>query len=184
MSWKSKIQSFFEWVPLGSAGTIVAIISLLSREVDFMYRGYDIPFVIAIILVSILVILLFGKRIVPSVQVFAKDAHNNKMKLEDIGTLDASNGGAEIDLVFNVPDHHNCVYITFEIEEYQVSIEQYTPVHNHGDQAVTYHSNIDEFEFTLRLVPISNEAHQGSKLPLEIIDKLHNKTLCEVPVEG
>jgi hypothetical protein len=184
MSWKSKIQSFFEWVPLGSAGTIVAIISLLSREVEFVYRGYDIPFLIAVLLVSILVIFLIGKRIIPSIHVFTKGDHNNLIKLEDIESLDASNGDAEIDLVFKVPDHHNCIYISIEIEEYEVGIEQYTPVHNHGDEAVTYHSNIDKFELTLRLVPNSNEAHQGSELPLEIIDKLHNKALCEVPVEG
>lgn len=184
MSWKAKIHRFFEWVPLGSAGTFVAIISLLSREIQFMYRSYDIPFIISLFLVILLIVLLIGKRLIPSITVFAYDEHNNKRKLADFDSLDASSGEIKIDLVFEVPSHHNSVYVSFDVKEYTVGIDQYTPVNYDYDRAITYHSSIPKFELTLRLTPNSNEANQGSELPLEIIDKLHNRTVCEIPVKG
>ena len=184
MSWHTKVAHFFEWVPLGSAATIVAIISLFSREIDYTYQGYDIPFIIALVLVIGIVGLLTGKKFISNITVLAYDEHNNERKLDDLNSLDASDGEVDVDLVFEVPNHHESVCLFFGIEEYTVGIEQYHPVNFDNDKAVTYHSKIPRFELTLRLIPESNEYNQGSEIPLVIKDKIHNKTICEIHVKG
>ncbi|WP_157224595.1 hypothetical protein [Natronococcus occultus] len=181
---KERVTRFFEWIPLDSAGLVVAIISLLSREIDFSYQGYDIPFIIAVSLVAILAALFTAKKMIPGIDVFTYDQHNNEIKLKSLSSLDASNGEVEVDLLFKVPDHHEEVYLSFDIDGYTVGIEQYTPVNYDQDIAVTCHSKIQRFELTLKLVPNSSETNQGSRRPLEIVDKLHNIDVCQISVNG
>lgn len=184
MTWTSRIYRFFEWVPLDSAGLIIAIASLLSREIEFSYQGHDIAFIITVGLVIILAILFVGKRLIPSIRAYTYDDHGNKIRLDDLDMLDASDGETEIELRFEVPDHHGEIYIHFDIDGYIVGVEQYTVVNFDTDKAITCYSDIHSFELTLKLVPDSSETNRGSVIPLRIVDKLHKRNICEMPVEG
>lgn len=181
---QSALYRFFEWVPLDSAGFIVAVVSLLSREIEYKYLGYDIPFLLATILVFILTILLIGKKLIPSIKAYTYDNHGNKLQVSELDVLDASNGEATIDLHFEVPNHHDEVYVSFEIDGYIIGIEQYTPVNYDNDKSIICPSDIHSFELTLKLTPNSNETSRGSRIPLRIVDKLHDRSICEITVEG
>lgn len=181
----NKTRRFLEWVPLDYAGLIVASAALILNQIDFTVNGRNLPLYLAIFLLFCLIILFIGRWRVPSISTYVdKPDDDNRIPLSEFGTIQIEQGGTSIDLFFDVPDHHDEVYLYFDIDGYDVGVDQPHHIKYDGDRAVTDYSTVENFELTLSLTPNTTMTNQSATKPLEIVDKLHNRTVCEVPVKG
>lgn len=185
MTQRGKFRSFFEQVPLEYAGLIVAGFALIVNQVEFEAFGHDIPFISSVALVFLIMGLFIGKHKIPTISViFSQPNHEEHLELKEREIIDASSGKAEIDMRFNVPSHYNDLYLSFELEGYIIGVDQYEPVNYDMDEAITYYSNIRNFELTLNITEESKRTNQGSTRPLVIKDKLNDRVVEEIPVKN
>jgi len=182
---KNATRRFLEWAPLDYAGLIVASAALISNQIDFTVRGHDVPLYLSVFLLLFLILLFIGRWIVPTISTYVIDPdHGNKTPLSEFGTIQIEEGGTQLDLWLDVPDHHSEVYLFFDIDGYTVGVDQPHHINYDGDRAVTDYSSVDDFELTLRLTPNTTITDQSATKPLKIIDKMNNRTICKAPVRG
>jgi hypothetical protein len=182
---KNAMRRFLEWVPLDYAGLIVASAALILNQINYTFRGHDIPLYLSVFLLIVLIILFIGRWRVPTVSIYVIDSdHGNKTPLSEFGIIQIEEGGTHLDLWVDVPDHHSEVYLFFDIDGYTVGVDQPHHINYDGDRAVTDYSSVDDFELTLGLIPNTTITNQSATKPLKIIDKMNNWTVCKAPVRG
>ncbi|MDG5778929.1 hypothetical protein VB773_04870 [Haloarculaceae archaeon H-GB2-1] len=181
---RNAIRRFLEWAPLDYAGLFVATAALIFNQIEYNFRGYDVPLSISIILISILALLFIGRWRVPTASIYVIDSgHENEVPLDEF-TIQMEEGGTKVDLRIDIPDHHHEVYLFFDIDGYTVGVEQPQHIIYDGDRAVIDYSNVEDFELTLSLTPNSKMTKQSATKPLKIIDKINNRAVCKTLVKG
>jgi len=75
------------------------------------------------------------------------------------------------------------MYITFEVDSYNLSITQSDPANFDLDRGITYHSPIHKVDLLLKL-KLEPDIDSAGTVPLEIVDKLNDRTIEKIEISS
>lgn len=163
-----------EYLTVPKVGLITSFVGLLLGQTS------NSRFLLATIVVVVLVVVYILRRFIPSIGAKWKKVDN---ETTNPNPIDVENREATVEFQFEIPDHHEEIYITFEIDSYNLSITQSDPVNFDLDRGITYHSPIREVDLLLKL-ELEPDIDSAGTVPLEIVDKLNSRTIETIEISS
>jgi hypothetical protein len=176
MNWSipNIVFRIIELATLARVGLVASFVGLIVGQT----RNSRLALVVVIVLVLLAIALL--RSWVPKIDAEWSQVGISKRNPNPVMVQERD---ATVEFEFAIPSHHKELYMTFELEPYDMDITQRDPVNFDLEKGVTYHSPIDEVEVILDL-EMKADLNSAGTVPLRIKDKLHGRTIAEIQISS